>query len=252
MVVYPSSFRPGQKPGLFYRDLKMKQCRVFLKSPNGQLKKIYSIRADNKGKFIQTQIWSTLVCKEYGVPLNSDIHYQCPSNGKDFHLSIKYRDLGPFEDPKITMVENYLSFYATRDQYKHKQVIHTTDQKLPGTSHFFQLTEAMKIKFLLGELPDSFAEYKEKKSKYPIRYFPTISTPITPNKHSQKSGDHTNTLPTTNDIIIDESYAPDSRINVCGFFCSPGYYLQKEEAKHRSRVITNPCLPDFGISVIFS
>ena len=237
---------------------EMIQCRVFLKNPNGKIKKIYSIRADDKGKFIQTQAWSTLLCKEYGIPFDSEIHHQCPSNGKDLHLSIKYRDLGPFDDQKITEVENYLSFYPARDQYKHKQVIHKGHQKLPGISHLFPLTNEMRMRFQLGYFPDSFTAYREKKSKHQIYSFPTISTPIAPltpqkiEEYPREAGDYTKDSPTPDDIIIDESYDPNVRINVCGFFCSPGYYLPKEESKHRSKVVTNPSLPDFGISVIFS
>ncbi|NGX50123.1 MAG: hypothetical protein K940chlam5_01735 [Candidatus Anoxychlamydiales bacterium] len=64
------------------------QCRVFLKKTNGQLKKIYSIRAYSK--FFQAQVWSTAMCKALGLPLKSEIHYQYWFEERNLHLTIKY------------------------------------------------------------------------------------------------------------------------------------------------------------------
>ncbi|MBI2809664.1 MAG: hypothetical protein HYX67_02375 [Candidatus Melainabacteria bacterium] len=224
----------------------MNKCRVFLKSPGGKLKKIYEIRAKDTGRFIQTQVWATLLCKEFGIPFNSEIHYQYPSNGKDFHLSIKYVDLGPFSDPEITKVENYLCFYPTQDKYKHKQVIWRKNRKLPATTHLLPFTQEVKTKYLLGYQPYSYADYRNENQIY---YFPTISTPITP---TIVQGDSTKTSPTENDIVILEADKNNARINVCSFVCSPGYYPRKEEANHKSRVVISPSMPDFGISVVSS
>jgi len=228
----------------------MIQCRVFLKSFDGQLKKIYSIRSILKTQTIQTQAWSALLCKELEIPLDSEVHYHFPSNGKDFHLTIRYQDLGPFTDPEIIKVNNYLHFYPTQDQYKHKQEIYRISQKPSINTRFIPFTKEVKTKYLLGYPPDSFAEYREKKSKHPIYYFPTISIPIYP--FPVQKGDRTKSPPTENDIVIDESDEPDVRINVCGFVCSPGYCYYKEEANYKSRVVGGAAIPDFGISVIFS
>lgn len=156
----------------------MKQCRVFLKTPEGSFKKIYSIRAHQNGKYIQTQIMSNQMCQQYGIPFDSEIHYQCPSNGKDLHLSIKYKDLGPFEDPKITKVENYLTIFSSKDKYKHKQIICKADETPTTHLHEIALKEEMRIRFLLNYLPDPFDKYLKGESQYSIYYFPTVSTPI--------------------------------------------------------------------------
>lgn len=134
----------------------MKQsCRVFLKSPQGTLKKMYSVGCDKKEKLIQAQIMCSQICQQYGIPLNSEIHHHYPENGQDLHLSIKYKDLGPFEDPNIVKIENYLAIFHSKKEYKHKQVIHKNGQKTTF-NHSVLLNEDMRIKFMLGYLPDSF------------------------------------------------------------------------------------------------
>ena len=236
----------------------MKQsCRVFLKSPQGTLKKIYSIGCDKKEKFIQAQIMCSQMCHQYGIPLNSEVHHHYPGNGKDLHLSIKYKDLGPFEDPNIIKVENYLTIFHSKEEYKHKQVVYNDCQQNTFT-HSVPLTKEMRIRFMLGYLPDSFIDYLEKKAKYSIYYFPTVSIPITPisiqdlEEKPWQKGDNYKNPPTNNDIVIEESYEINARINVCGFICNQSYYPFKEEVKHLSRVVANPFMPDFGISVVFS
>lgn len=237
----------------------MKQsCRIFLKSPKGTLKKIYSIWCDRKEKFIQAQIMCSQMCHQYGIPLNSEIHHHYPENGKDLHLSIKYKDLGPFDDPNIVEIENYLTIFHSKEEYKHKQVICKINQPKLTHTHSVPLTKENRIMFMLGYLPDSFTDYLQMKAKYPIYYFSTVSTPITPTPTQDLEekpwlkGDNYKKPPTNNDIVIEESYETNARINVCGFICSQGHYPVKNDGKHRSKVITNPLMPDFGISVIFS
>ncbi len=240
------------------KKIAMKKCRLFLKTPENTLKKIYSIGAPKNGKSIQTQIMSNLMCRQYGIPLNSEIHYSCPSNGKDLHLSIKYIDQGPFDNPKTVKVENYLTIFSSKEEYKHKQVIWEIDQVPITNIQNLALSEEMRTRFMIGYLPDSFDKYLENKVLHPIYYFPTISTPITPLTTQElevrpwEMGDSNKTPPSENDIVIEESYEPDVRINVCGFFCIPGHYPYKDEAKQKSKFISIPSLPDFGISVIFS
>lgn len=232
------------------------QCRVFLKTPENRLKKIYSIRA--KGKFIQAQIMSNLLCKQFGIPLGSEIHYQCPSNGKDIHLSIKYVDRGPFDDPNIVTVENYISIFSSRECYKHKQVIKKINSKPLKHIHYLPLHQDMRIKSMVGYFPESFETYLKNEAIHPIYYFPTVGTSITPlstqelDKRPWEKGDRTKTPPTDSDIVIEESYESNAYINVCGFFCSPGHYPTKEETKHNSKFLSSLGVPDIGISVIFS
>ncbi|MBS0649404.1 MAG: hypothetical protein JSS10_09320 [Verrucomicrobia bacterium] len=240
------------------KKISIEQCRVFLKTPEGNLKKIYSIRAHQKGKFIQAQIMSNQMCQAYEIPLDSEIHYQCPSNGKDFHLSIKYENRGPFDDPNILKEENYLSIYSSQDSYKHKQVIIKIDGTSIKLTHDIELTEEMRIRSLVDYVPDPFDKYLKCENQHRIYYFPTVSTPIAPlslqklEERPWEKGDRTNNPPTNNDIVIEESEEPNVRINVCGFFCTPGYYTCKDETKHQAKLISSPCMPDVGISVIFS
>lgn len=177
---------------------------------------------------------------------------------KDLHLSIKYKDLGPFDDPKIMKVENYLNIFCSKDSYKHKQVIGKADGTSITHRHEIALNEEMRIKSLVGYLPDPFDKYLKDESQHSIYYFPTVSTPIAPlsseklQERPWEKGDKTKGLLTNTDIVIEESEEPNARINVCGFFCTPGHYPCKNETKLRSKLIRGPCMPDFGISVIFS
>ncbi|NGX56389.1 MAG: hypothetical protein K1060chlam5_00627 [Candidatus Anoxychlamydiales bacterium] len=229
------------------------QCRVFLKNPNGQLKKIYSIRA--YPDFFQVQIWSKIICKDLGLPLKSEIHYQYYFNEADLHLSIKYHDMGPFNDPKIIKVENYISFSSIEDQYKHKQIILTRKHKPLKKTYSFPFTKEIKTKYLIGYQPPAFSDYKNSDQVY---YFPTISTPITTptnealSKNPWLNGDSTKSSPTKNDIVVDESIDPNVRINVCGFVSSEGFHPLKEAVQWQSRTIATPSQLQFGINVIFS
>jgi len=155
-------------------------------------------------------------------------------------------------------VENYLSIFASKDSYKYKQVIWKANETSTTHTHDIPLNDEQRIRFLIGYLPDSFDTYLNGKSQHSIYYFPTVSTPITP-VSSQKlqerpweKGDKTKNPPTNTDIVIEESEDPNIRINVCGFFCAPGYYPCKDETKYQSKLISSTNMPDFGISVIFS
>ena len=230
-----------------------KQCRVFLKSPNGQLKKIYSIRAHPE--FFQVQVWSTAICAMLEIPLKSDIHYQYYFKKRDLHLTIKYINIEPFNDPEITKVENFLYFYPTKSQYKHKQVTHTKQPKPSVKTSFVPFTKKIKTKYLIGYQPPTFSDYKNSNQVY---YFTTISTPFTTStkkalsKNLWLAGDSTKSSPTKNDIVIDESTDPNMRLNVCGFVCSKGFDPFKDVVQSQSRTLISSSLLQFGINVIFS
>lgn len=233
----------------------MKQSRAFLKGPQGELKKIYSIRVDDKGKFLQAQVWSTIICKELGIPLDSEIHYQIPANGKDFHLTINYKDSGPFEDPEIKIIENYLHFYPNRPEYDHKQVI----VRIEKTTHKHTLpfTNELKPKYLIGCSPEAFDCYLENKVQHPVYFLPSIGTPIAPLTDEKlkntpwENGDPSDSPLSDNDIVIEESNEPDARVTVCGFISCPESFPKEQLLGRLSRQISIPGLPDFGISVLF-
>lgn len=138
--------------------------RVFLKTCDGKLKKIYSIeKISSKTKkeiFFLVKVCSTIMCNEFGLPPNSEIHYHYTFNGKDSHLSLKYNDKGPFSNHLISFVENYLKLQFGDKTYKHKQVVIMNDGYKITSTHLVTLTQDNKLKYIIpGYSPPAFSDY---------------------------------------------------------------------------------------------
>jgi len=242
--------------------MKPKKGRVFLKTNKNNLKKLYSIIVDEKNKFFLVQSRMNVICRLYGLPLGSEIHYHCPQNGKDYHLSIKSCFSGPFENPEILREENFYTFFANKDEYKHKKIklmkinsINPTDNK----EAVKPLPKEIKDRLLLSSnwIPEPFDKYLRETSQFPFYDFPSAGTHISRlsnqelERCSWDRGDRTKTPPTDNDIIIEESNEPNIHITIGAFLCTPGHFSPVNNRNYKLKLIRTPSMPDCGISVIF-